>query len=69
MKENLIWTKSKARLKLVHQDHNEKYNWLFLPGGPGLGSESLCNLIEILPLPGAIWYLYLPGDGSNNTED
>jgi pimeloyl-ACP methyl ester carboxylesterase len=69
MNQNLIWTKSKARLNRLHQDNNTKYNWLFLPGGPGLGSESLHNLTEILSLPGNIWFLDLPGDGSNNTED
>lgn len=69
MRENLIWTKSKARLSRLPRDNNAKYNWLFLPGGPGLGSESLSNLIEILSLPGAVWYLDLPGDGSNNTQD
>lgn len=69
MNQNPIWTKSKARLNRLHRDNNTKYNWLFLPGGPGLGSESLHNLTEILSLPGTIWYLDLPGDGSNNTED
>ena len=37
----------------------------FLPGGPGLGSESLLPLIEVLDLPGTLWRLDLPGDGSN----
>lgn len=69
MNQNLIWTQSKARLKRLHRNSNAKYNWLFLPGGPGLGSESLHNLTEILCLPGTLWDLDLPGDGSNNTED
>ena len=41
----------------------------FLAGGPGLGSESLNGLSEILHLPGTTWHLDLPGDGSNLTED
>jgi len=64
-----LWTKSKARLQFVSENAGENYNWLFLPGGPGLGSESLNDLIDILHLPGNIWKVDLPGDGSNNTED
>lgn len=44
-------------------------NWLFLPGGPGLGSESLNGLAEILYLPGNVWHVDFPGDGSNTTKD
>jgi pimeloyl-ACP methyl ester carboxylesterase len=40
-------------------------NWLLLPGGPGIGSESLVELAEVLDVPGAIWLVDLPGDGSN----
>ena len=69
MKQGTFWTRSGARLQRVHQNSNSQYNWLFLPGGPGLGSESLSDLIKILSLPGAIWYLDLPEDGSNTTDD
>lgn len=69
MKQNTIWTKSKARLCKVHQNNYANYNWVFLPGGPGLGSESLASLTSLLPLPGSIWHLDLPGDGSNTTLD
>jgi pimeloyl-ACP methyl ester carboxylesterase len=41
------------------------FNWLLLPGGPGIGSESLVELVEILDVPGSIWLVDLPGDGSN----
>lgn len=40
-------------------------NWLFLPGGPGIGSESLHELVDGLDLPGSAWMVDLPGDGSN----
>ncbi len=40
-------------------------NWLFLPGGPGIGSESLQELVEALDVPGSVWLVDLPGDGSN----
>lgn len=42
-------------------------NWLLLPGGPGIGSESLHELADALDVPGAIWLVDLPGDGSNVT--
>lgn len=58
-----IYTASKARLKAYQSSKGP--NWLFLPGGPGLGSESLLPLLKILRLPGSLWLLDLPGDGSN----
>lgn len=64
-----FWTRSGARLKLVKGDARQGYRWLFLPGGPGLGSESLTELIQMLKLPGVIWTLDLPGDGSNIVDD
>lgn len=64
-----LWTNLRARLQLIHSTTGANYNWLFLPGGPGLGSESLSTLTKILKLPGTIWHLDLPGDGSNKTLD
>lgn len=64
-----LWTKSKARLQFVYANPGKNYNWLFLPGGPGLGSESLNGLAEILGLPGNVWHVDFPGDGSNTTEN
>jgi len=64
-----LWTNLRARLQLIHSTTGGNYNWLFLPGGPGLGSESLRTLTKILKLPGTIWHLDLPGDGSNQTPD
>lgn len=63
-----IKTTSNARLQFVRST-NENRHFLFLPGGPGLGSESLIPLINILSLPGTIWRLDLPGDGSNTTDN
>lgn len=40
-------------------------NWLLLPGGPGIGSESLHELADGLEVPGAVWLVDQPGDGSN----
>src|SRR3990167_2429723 len=69
MVKSVVWTQSRARLQLVRGAEDTDINWLFLPGGPGLGSESLRSLIEILKLPGNLWLLDLPGDGSNTTSN
>ncbi|CEG58222.1 alpha/beta hydrolase [Legionella fallonii] len=41
------------------------YNWLFLPGGPGLGSEYLIKFCEQIKVPGNIYLIDFPKDGSN----
>ena len=64
-----LWTKSGARLQCEKVCDEKNFNWVFLPGGPGLGSESLFPLLDILELPGNMWRLDLPGDGSNRTPD
>jgi pimeloyl-ACP methyl ester carboxylesterase len=56
-------------LQLISTLEEGNLNWLFLPGGPGLGSESLLPLLKILQLPGKLWLLDLPGDGSNTTAN
>lgn len=72
---SFLWTQSGARLKQCRSlksaecEGNDVYNWIFLPGGPGLGSESLAGLIENFVCPGILWSLDLPGDGSNTTAD
>ena len=68
MRKAYLWTKSKARLQCVNSTPG-KYHWLFLPGGPGLGSESLAPLTNILQLPGSTWHVDFPGDGSNLLDD
>lgn len=65
MSEKYLWTPLKARLQLIKETSNASFNWLFLPGGPGLGSQSLNPLTQLLDLPGTMWNLDLPGDGSN----
>jgi pimeloyl-ACP methyl ester carboxylesterase len=55
----------RARLRCIRSTAEGRFHWIFLPGGPGLGSESLNPLTSILNLPGSIWHLDLPGDGSN----
>lgn len=61
------YTTSGVRLRL-HSSRAGKLNWLLLPGGPGLGSESLHELADTLNVPGSVWLVDLPGDGSNTAR-
>ncbi|WP_201777151.1 alpha/beta fold hydrolase [Streptacidiphilus neutrinimicus] len=58
------WTPSGVRLRRVAAAPGP-WNWLFVPGGPGLGSESLAGLADASGVPGTLWLVDLPGDGSN----
>jgi pimeloyl-ACP methyl ester carboxylesterase len=69
MQKSYLWTSLKARLQLIATKPGANFNWVFLAGGPGLGSESLAPLTELLNLSGSMWNLDLPGDGSNLTFD
>lgn len=53
------------RLRLLQR--NPGPVWLFLPGGAGLGSEYLESLINIIEVPGSLYLVDFPGDGSNPT--
>ncbi len=70
MKEYL-WTFDGGRLQYQSSHETSMINWLFLPGGPGLGSEALAGLTQLLKdkIPGVIWHLDLPNDGSNTLID
>lgn len=63
----MFHTPSCVRLR-AHIRREDGPNWLLLPGGPGIGSESLAELAEAMVaggLSGSIWFVDLPGDGSN----
>lgn len=60
-----LYTKSGFRLQLQTINDGASLHWLFLPGGPGLGSESFSDLAKNLCLPGNVWYVDYPNDGSN----
>ena len=64
--DDLHFTPSGVRLRR-HSALPGDLDWLLLPGGPGIGSESLAELAEALGVPGTIWLVDLPGDGSNRT--
>jgi len=58
------YTPSGVRMRL-HTSRPGPLNWLLLPDGPGIGSESLQELADALDVPGSVWLVDLPGDGSN----
>ncbi len=58
------WTPSGVRMRAARRNSGH-LDWLFLPGGPGIGSESLVELVDTADLPGISWLVDLPGDGSN----
>jgi len=64
MSTETFWTPSGVRLRRRTQRPGP-LNWLFLPGGAGIGSESLHELVDCADLPGTTWMVDLPGDGSN----
>ncbi|GAB3839919.1 alpha/beta fold hydrolase [Dactylosporangium cerinum] len=57
-------TASGVRLRPVAERPGD-LNWLLLPGGPGIGSESLQGLADAVGVAGVTWLVDLPGDGSN----
>ncbi|GAA3243862.1 alpha/beta hydrolase [Dactylosporangium siamense] len=57
-------TASGVRLRPVAERPGD-LNWLLLPGGPGIGSESLRGLADAVGVAGVTWLVDLPGDGSN----
>jgi pimeloyl-ACP methyl ester carboxylesterase len=66
-----LWTLDGGRLEYKSTHAHSEINWLFLPGGPGLGSEALAGLTQLLKhkVPGVLWHFDLPGDGSNLLKD
>ncbi|MFT3923340.1 MAG: alpha/beta fold hydrolase [Myxococcales bacterium] len=61
-------TASQVRMRLWAENDAADLDWLFLPGGPGIGSESLIELVDAVQVPGRAWLVDLPGDGSNLVE-
>jgi len=59
-----LYTNLGTKLTLVKQNQG-KFNWLFIPGGPGFGSEYFYLLTSHLTIPGNIWHVDFPGNGTN----
>ena len=68
---NYFWDENSVRYNLINfiNDNRVAYNWLFLPGGPGLDSSYLKDLGTQLELPGNTWLIDLPNNGSNQISD
>lgn len=64
----ILYSKYGYRSTLISHIADKDLNWLFLPGGPGLGSESFDFLGKSLILPGKTWYVDHPHDGSNQNN-
>lgn len=66
--QNYLWTPYQYRLNLINTGAELPLHWLFLPGGPGIGSEYFYELAVNLKLPGITWLVDFPGDASNRFE-
>jgi len=63
---NYFYDGNSVRYQLVKTNPGHiVYNWLFVPGGPGVDSNYFLTLIEELDVPGNFWLIDLPANGSN----
>lgn len=60
-----LYDSNKVRYELYQTKEGKPYNWLFFPGGPGADSSYLGSLVDEIELPGNVWLVDLPGNGSN----
>ncbi len=65
------YTQSGMRLSPMRlvADPTDTLNFMLVPGGPGIGSESPADLVDCLPPDVNAWGVDLPGDGSNRHPD
>jgi pimeloyl-ACP methyl ester carboxylesterase len=63
-----FYDSDKVRYELYQTNEGKNYNWLFFPGGPGADSIYLRSLVNELQLPGNVWLVDLPGNGSNTNN-
>jgi pimeloyl-ACP methyl ester carboxylesterase len=62
---NYSYDKNQVRFNLISTHSEKSINWLFFPGGPGADSSYLFDLANILNLPGNVWLIDLPGNGTH----
>ncbi len=61
-----IFDENATRYQLVKSNPGKMdYNWLFLPGGPGIDSDYLLQLINEIDVEGNYWLIDLPYNGNN----
>jgi pimeloyl-ACP methyl ester carboxylesterase len=65
---NYFYDANQVRYELYQTNGQKPYNWLFLPGGPGVDSRYYRELVDILDLPGNVWLIDLPGNGDNVSD-
>jgi pimeloyl-ACP methyl ester carboxylesterase len=65
---NYFYDKNQVRFNLISTRGKASINWLFFPGGPGADSSYLLDLVNILNLPGNVWLVDLPGNGSHTVN-
>jgi pimeloyl-ACP methyl ester carboxylesterase len=66
---NYFYDENSVRYQLVKTNPGYiVYNWLFVPGGPGVDSSYFLTLIKELDVPGNFWLIDLPANGSNLTD-
>ncbi|MBP7074142.1 MAG: alpha/beta hydrolase [Rhabdochlamydiaceae bacterium] len=66
--KNYLCDTDQVRYELYQTNAGKNYNWLFFPGGPGADSSYLRSLVDELKLPGNVWLIDLPGNGSNASD-
>ncbi|MBN8827125.1 MAG: alpha/beta hydrolase [Sphingobacteriia bacterium] len=57
------------RIAQIKEDSENNLNIVFLPGGPGMGSEYLADFACKLTIPGNLFIADFPGDGSNRNTN
>ncbi|STX27987.1 hydrolases or acyltransferases (alpha/beta hydrolase superfamily) [Legionella beliardensis] len=65
---NYFYDENQVRFNLLSTRGKESINWLFFPGGPGVDSSYLFDLVNLLNLPGNVWLIDLPGNGSHGVN-
>lgn len=65
---NYLYDLDDVRYELYQTNSGEGFNWLFFPGGPGGDSCYFRSLVDELQLPGNVWLVDLPGNGSNHND-
>jgi len=63
--DNYLYDSQQVRYRLAKSNAGSPYNWLFFPGGPGADSSCLLPLVQALDVPGNLWLIDLPANGSN----
>ncbi len=65
---NYFYDDNHVRYNLVSTNGKENFNWLFLPGGPGVDSSYFLDLLQVIQIPGNVWLIDLPGNGSHEVK-